>query len=127
MAEPVLITGCASGDFQSLDGVFLARLQPLRDGTLDAPAPTAIIIFHNNDIREIILQRTCHALRCAVRNAEFLRDFLKTDAQTPRGGELGEAQKIVGLRSEEHTSEIQSLLRISYAGFCVKKKKTYYT
>src|SRR3546814_18717961 len=88
MAEPVLITGCASGDFQSLDGVFLARLQPLRDGTLDAPAPTAIIIFHNNEIREIILQRTCHALRCAVRNDEFLRDLLKTDAQTPRGGEL---------------------------------------
>src|SRR3546814_6115576 len=27
------------------------------------------------------------------------------------------------LRSEEHTSELQSLLRISYAGFCMKKKK----
>src|SRR3546814_1469724 len=26
-------------------------------------------------------------------------------------------------RSEEHTSELQSLLRISYAGFCLKKKK----
>src|SRR3546814_8851782 len=26
-------------------------------------------------------------------------------------------------RSEEHTSELQSLMRISYAGFCVKKKK----
>src|SRR3546814_4836425 len=27
-------------------------------------------------------------------------------------------------RSEEHTSEIQSLMRISYAGFCLKKKHT---
>src|SRR3546814_7685890 len=27
------------------------------------------------------------------------------------------------LRSEEHTSELQSLMRISYAGFCLKKKK----
>src|SRR3546814_4552518 len=37
-----------------------------------------------------------------------------------RGGELfgGEAG-----RSEEHTSELQSLMRISYAVFCLKKKK----
>src|SRR3546814_4803057 len=30
----------------------------------------------------------------------------------------------VALRSEEHTSELQSLMRISYAVFCLKKKKT---
>src|SRR3546814_3287046 len=29
-----------------------------------------------------------------------------------------------GLRSEEHTSELQSLMRISYAVFCLKKKTT---
>src|SRR3546814_4833247 len=29
-----------------------------------------------------------------------------------------------GWRSEEHTSELQSLMRISYAVFCLKKKKT---
>src|SRR3546814_1057306 len=29
---------------------------------------------------------------------------------------------IVGMRSEEHTSELQSLMRISYAVFCLKKK-----
>src|SRR3546814_6542089 len=28
-----------------------------------------------------------------------------------------------GYRSEEHTSELQSLMRISYAVFCLKKKK----
>src|SRR3546814_6161385 len=28
-----------------------------------------------------------------------------------------------GTRSEEHTSELQSLMRISYAVFCLKKKK----
>src|SRR3546814_8600196 len=31
-----------------------------------------------------------------------------------------------GERSEEHTSELQSLMRISYAVFCLKKKKTIY-
>src|SRR3546814_8660402 len=29
----------------------------------------------------------------------------------------------VAVRSEEHTSELQSLMRISYAVFCLKKKK----
>src|SRR3546814_3855129 len=31
-------------------------------------------------------------------------------------------ERQVGLRSEEHTSELQSLMRISYAVFCLKKK-----
>src|SRR3546814_7031865 len=32
-------------------------------------------------------------------------------------------QRICPARSEEHTSELQSLMRISYAVFCLKKKK----
>src|SRR3546814_6255276 len=32
-----------------------------------------------------------------------------------------------GHRSEEHTSELQSLMRISYAVFCLKKKTKYKT
>src|SRR3546814_5448010 len=32
---------------------------------------------------------------------------------------------MTGDRSEEHTSELQSLMRISYAVFCLKKKKTH--
>src|SRR3546814_14813835 len=31
--------------------------------------------------------------------------------------------KVIVERSEEHTSELQSLMRISYAVFCLKKKK----
>src|SRR3546814_6629856 len=34
-----------------------------------------------------------------------------------------EAERADRLRSEEHTSELQSLMRISYAVFCLKKKK----
>src|SRR3546814_8248999 len=34
-----------------------------------------------------------------------------------------EGTKLGGPRSEEHTSELQSLMRISYAVFCLKKKK----
>src|SRR3546814_7596718 len=32
-----------------------------------------------------------------------------------------------GVRSEEHTSELQSLMRISYAVFCLKKNKNTHT
>src|SRR3546814_6563440 len=39
-------------------------------------------------------------------------------------GWLGPQELAAGaLRSEEHTSELQSLMRISYAVFCLKKKK----
>src|SRR3546814_8862062 len=36
------------------------------------------------------------------------------------------AQIVIEPRSEEHTSELQSLMRISYAVFCLKKKKDKY-
>src|SRR3546814_4461394 len=36
-------------------------------------------------------------------------------------------QRFVDQRSEEHTSELQSLMRISYAVFCFKKKHKKYT
>src|SRR3546814_4632893 len=42
------------------------------------------------------------------------------------GGLAAPASRAIGgqaIRSEEHTSELQSLMRISYAVFCLKKKK----
>src|SRR3546814_1238635 len=44
-----------------------------------------------------------------------------------RNGGAAHRRHLAGLRdirSEEHTSELQSLMRISYAVFCLKKKKT---
>src|SRR3546814_8511862 len=38
-------------------------------------------------------------------------------------GETGCGKSVLAKRSEEHTSELQSLMRISYAVFCLKKKK----
>src|SRR3546814_1793280 len=45
--------------------------------------------------------------------------------RTPWGSVKVRSQNSGGamLRSEEHTSELQSLMRISYAVFCLKKKK----
>src|SRR3546814_2727081 len=39
-------------------------------------------------------------------------------------GATKEAARQIRTRSEEHTSELQSLMRISYAVFCLKKKNT---
>src|SRR3546814_3069519 len=43
--------------------------------------------------------------------------------QKPLAATLADAEAMVAARSEEHTSELQSLMRISYAVFCLKKKK----
>src|SRR3546814_2944032 len=42
----------------------------------------------------------------------------------PRDRPSGPLLRRRQVRSEEHTSELQSLMRISYAVFCLKKKKT---
>src|SRR3546814_4249708 len=41
------------------------------------------------------------------------------------GAKVPDDTTVKATRSEEHTSELQSLMRISYAVFCLKKKKTY--
>src|SRR3546814_10746521 len=48
--------------------------------------------------------------------------FLLPDDPALTGARLALVQ-----RSEEHTSELQSLMRNSYAVFCLKKKKQYHT
>src|SRR3546814_5830748 len=49
-----------------------------------------------------------------------LRKYLRM-ISTAASSDLTEDEKLVS-RSEEHTSELQSLMRISYAVFCLKKK-----
>src|SRR3546814_4166178 len=48
--------------------------------------------------------------------------FLSQEGRCVEGIDLA-AKRILRIRSEEHTSELQSLMRISYAVFCLKKKK----
>src|SRR3546814_3051891 len=55
---------------------------------------------------------------CATRSADRLLKLSPNDPDALRDRGLGY------LRSEEHTSELQSLMRISYAVFCLNKKKT---
>src|SRR3546814_8011543 len=49
---------------------------------------------------------------------------LATGALVPHAAYMRRVREICDRRSEEHTSELQSLMRISYAVFCLKKKNT---
>src|SRR3546814_1648268 len=55
----------------------------------------------------------------------FGRDLADRGGKLVPIGVVGEDQRQLDVRSEEHTSELQSLMRISYAVFCLKKKKHY--
>src|SRR3546814_4408925 len=57
-----------------------------------------------------------------VRAGRLGRQRTAADERLERGGEGLDTAEQRG-RSEEHTSELQSLMRISYAVFCLKKKK----
>src|SRR3546814_1821665 len=61
-----------------------------------------------------------------IKGGDVFIDDLKANLYTVGlSAPLG-AGKIMA-RSEEHTSELQSLMRISYAVFCLKKKKNHNT
>src|SRR3546814_8460441 len=68
------------------------------------------------------LNQSCQALATAVRSRLAWRLFPKTRRIcNPHVDSRFVPAKAVN-RSEEHTSELQSLMRISYAVFCLKKK-----
>src|SRR3546814_10455582 len=74
------------------------------------------------DVRDAAMQRIFDRDHRAI-GAAILHGF-------DRVGEIETRQRQTvgkGLRSEEHTSELQSLMRNSYAVFCLKKKKTTQT
>src|SRR3546814_9977785 len=59
----------------------------------------------------------------AERRAIGLGAFVGARHQHDSAGQLAAPLIEILARSEEHTSELQSLMRISYAVFCLKKKK----
>src|SRR3546814_10401336 len=60
----------------------------------------------------------------------LFRSFQSIRRSIPNSGTAAPGPTTIGSaalpRSEEHTSELQSLMRISYAVFCLKKKKIHY-
>src|SRR3546814_10100034 len=70
-----------------------------------------------------------HSLECRI-NAEDPKTFMPSPGTVKHfhapGGNGVRVDSHLYSRSEEHTSELQSLMRISYDVFCLKKKKKKY-
>src|SRR3546814_9192723 len=83
--------------------------------------PARILVFLSVLCRFLLpLKRGLARLYCRIILA---RVTLARRGNNGRVNDLSAHRQItLGLRSEEHTSELQSLMRISYAVFCLKKK-----
>src|SRR3546814_2630372 len=100
LARLVLVGGRAAGRRQEVDSQ--------GDETLQRHAPDDVL-----DVR--------------VEAAVLVDDQHRRQPAHVAGGARHVARQLAmgaGERSEEHTSELQSLMRISYAVFCLKKKNT---
>src|SRR3546814_2823091 len=89
----------------------LQALQHPTEGRMRSPAPVGSYSKTPLSIRR-------HAPRLGEHTQEILQEVGLDPAFID--SVLGQAK-----RSEEHTSELQSLMRISYAVFCLKKKNTH--
>src|SRR3546814_1801722 len=77
----------------------------------------------SSDLRSIASPSAARSNRCSA--AIMSRDVNRSSPfpSRPSATSSGEDRTALITRSEEHTSELQSLMRISYAVFCLKKKK----
>src|SRR3546814_1400351 len=64
------------------------------------------------------LGRIKAVLRDGENRSDFMREAVELELRRREGPPVGGPDR----RSEEHTSELQSLMRISYAVFCLNKK-----
>src|SRR3546814_6693210 len=77
-----------------------------------------------NDAFDVIIVGAGHnGLVCANYLARAGKKVLVLERRGIVGGAAVSEEIAPGYRSEEHTSELQSLMRISYAGFRLKQKK----
>src|SRR3546814_9517022 len=88
------------------------------------PYPTLFRSLHHGGgerqpLLEVLLRRRVGFFRCARPRLDkwLVVQLVEDDAFL-----ADVREEVLPLRSEEHTSELQSLMRISYAVFCLKKK-----
>src|SRR3546814_3033345 len=93
---------------------FLRILRPPRSTRTDTLFPYPTLFRSRLRPREMRLVQPVDQHALVVRLAAI-------DAQAERDRLVGEPRVNVVQRSEEHTSELQSLMRSSYAVFCLKK------
>src|SRR3546814_4152792 len=82
------------------------------------------MIWRYHDLREDVLKALeLVSPEQAGRRVVYLENKGRADVVAAVGWLYSGLQVMAPGRSEEHTSELQSLMRISYAVFCLQKKK----
>src|SRR3546814_10221338 len=102
------------------------------DGRCDSRAPTAVSVIDMLDhlLAPLMLEIDVDVGRLVALGRHEAREkqlvlhrIDRGDAEQEADDRIGRRPASLAERSEEHTSELQSLMRISYAVFCLKKKK----
>src|SRR3546814_8917605 len=95
-----------------IDDPLIAQTVPSKlQSYLAAGVP--IVAAVNGEAGEIV-RAAGAGIACPANDAQALADAIRALKATP-------TEERAALRSEEHTSELQSLMRTSYAVFCLKK------
>src|SRR3546814_1863644 len=97
-----------------LDVSVQARLLDLLRGLVRELRLSAIIVTHDLAVARLLADRLM-----VMKDGKVVESGLTDQV-------LDDPHHSYTQRSEEHTSELQSLMRISYAVFCLKKKKKEY-
>src|SRR3546814_3897153 len=79
-------------------------------------------LFRSSAISEFVYKLSPPRACTSKSGAGFPAGTYSTPRSASSANDVQNAPPVIG-RSEEHTSELQSLMRISYAVFCLKKKK----
>src|SRR3546814_6606841 len=112
---------------------FLKKRRPPRTKRTDTIVPYTTL-RRSPDCRTVRRRRVRNRPACrtqrarigdrAARRSQLRDDTRRAAHRSSAEGHDRRAQWRADRRSEEHTSELQSLMRISYAVFCLKKKNT---
>src|SRR3546814_1049008 len=94
---------------------------PLKNAPPTAPTPAESAISETTSPRLVSPPRLARAIIFDGSSAAVRLALMAASRKAARA--IVDASPAPTARSEEHTSELQSLMRISYAVFCLKKKK----
>src|SRR3546814_13012143 len=107
---------------------FLMIRRPPRSTRTDTLFPYTTLFRSRREPTDIDGMKAIHVLRWVYGVEHFRAVDLLGKRQLNQNAMYGRVgveltRPYMAFRSEEHTSELQSLMRISYAVFCLKKKK----
>src|SRR3546814_15472178 len=111
---------------------FLMRRRPPRSTRTDTLFPYTTLFRSREYLKKKLISATVGRviIERPAKNARITVYSARPGVVIGKRGEdieslKADLQRLMGVpvRSEEHTSELQSLMRISYAVFCLKKKK----